>query len=56
MAKQKFKITSWKAYNNALITLGSLTFWGGMKQHFTPGTERQNLLFVVAHNIIPIWQ
>ncbi|NIG88093.1 MAG: IS5/IS1182 family transposase, partial [Serratia symbiotica] len=27
MAKQKFKITNWKAYNKALITRGSLTFW-----------------------------
>ncbi|MFZ1871751.1 MAG: hypothetical protein WAU54_03070, partial [Chania sp.] len=25
MAKQKFKITNWKAYNKALITRGSLT-------------------------------
>jgi hypothetical protein len=27
VAKQKFKITNWKAYNKALITRGSLTFW-----------------------------
>nr|WP_284700506.1 transposase [Serratia symbiotica] len=27
MAKQKFRITNWKAYNKALITRGSLTFW-----------------------------
>ncbi|NIG62873.1 MAG: hypothetical protein G5663_06260 [Serratia symbiotica] len=27
MAKQKFKITNWKDYKNALITRGSLTFW-----------------------------
>ncbi len=26
MAQQKFNITNWKAYNNALITRGSLTF------------------------------
>ncbi len=26
MAQQKFNITNWKAYNNAIITLGSLTF------------------------------
>ncbi len=27
MAKQKFRITNWKAYNKALIERGSLTFW-----------------------------
>lgn len=27
MAKQKFKITSWFAYNNALRQRGSLTVW-----------------------------
>ncbi|CAI1582088.1 IS5 family transposase [Serratia fonticola] len=27
MAKQKFKITNWTAYNKALINRGSLTFW-----------------------------
>ncbi|WP_339037796.1 hypothetical protein [Serratia symbiotica] len=27
MAQQKFNITNCKAYNNALITRGSLTFW-----------------------------
>ncbi len=27
MAQQKFNITNWKAYNNALIIRGSLTFW-----------------------------
>ncbi|NIG62474.1 MAG: hypothetical protein G5663_03345 [Serratia symbiotica] len=27
MAKQKFKINNWKAYKNAIITRGSLTFW-----------------------------
>ncbi|NIG62282.1 MAG: hypothetical protein G5663_01865 [Serratia symbiotica] len=27
MAKQNFKITNWKAYNNAFITRGSLTLW-----------------------------
>ena len=27
MAKQKFKITNWSAYNNALRQLGSLTVW-----------------------------
>ncbi|NIH16223.1 MAG: IS5/IS1182 family transposase, partial [Serratia symbiotica] len=26
MAQKKFNITNWKAYNNALITRGSLTF------------------------------
>ncbi|NIH16003.1 MAG: IS5/IS1182 family transposase, partial [Serratia symbiotica] len=28
MAQQKFNITNWKSYNNALITRGSLTCWG----------------------------
>ncbi|NIH15822.1 MAG: IS5/IS1182 family transposase, partial [Serratia symbiotica] len=28
MAQQKCNITNWKAYNNALITRGSLTCWG----------------------------
>ncbi len=27
MAKQKFKITNWAAYNKALVNRGSLTFW-----------------------------
>ncbi len=27
MAKQKYKITNWKAYNKALIHRGSVTFW-----------------------------
>ncbi|MCL1029627.1 transposase, partial [Serratia sp. arafor3] len=27
MAKQKFKITNWNAYNKALVNRGSLTFW-----------------------------
>ncbi|OAT55565.1 putative transposase [Kluyvera georgiana ATCC 51603] len=27
MAKQKYKITNWKAYNKALIYRGSVTFW-----------------------------
>ncbi len=27
MAKQKFKITNWPAYNNALRQRGSLTVW-----------------------------
>ncbi|NIH15369.1 MAG: IS5/IS1182 family transposase, partial [Serratia symbiotica] len=26
MAQQKFNITNWKDYNNAIITRGSLTF------------------------------
>jgi len=27
VAKQKFKITNWNAYNKALVNRGSLTFW-----------------------------
>lgn len=27
MAKQKFRITNWHTYNNALINRGSMTFW-----------------------------
>lgn len=27
MAKQKFRITNWRTYNQALINRGSLTFW-----------------------------
>ena len=27
VAKQKYKITNWKAYNKALIHRGSVTFW-----------------------------
>jgi hypothetical protein len=27
VAKQKYKITNWKAYNKALIRRGSITFW-----------------------------
>ncbi len=27
VAKQKFKITDWTAYNKELINRGSLTFW-----------------------------
>jgi hypothetical protein len=27
VAKQKFKITNWAAYNKALVNRGSLTFW-----------------------------
>lgn len=27
MSKQKFKITNWPAYNNALRQRGSLTLW-----------------------------
>ncbi|NIG62234.1 MAG: hypothetical protein G5663_01445 [Serratia symbiotica] len=56
MAKQKFKITNCNAYNNALITLCVHSLSGWMKRNFTPGTERQNLLCVVANNIIPICQ
>ncbi|NIG62715.1 MAG: hypothetical protein G5663_05050 [Serratia symbiotica] len=54
MAKQKFKITNWNVYNNAIITLVVHSLSGWMKRHFTPGTERQNLLYMVAYNIIPI--
>ncbi|ELO81166.1 transposase [Salmonella enterica subsp. enterica serovar Enteritidis str. SARB17] len=54
MAKQKFKITNWPAYNKALRQRGSLTVWLD-ESAIAAWTDSAPLKVAVDRFTTPIW-
>lgn len=45
MAKQKFKINNWAAYNKALVNRGSLIFWLDDSLHLAVDAEIHEVIY-----------